>query len=236
LVFDIESMNSINQEKKKNSYSNNIAYIHVVGTNKLQNELLLAFLKDKTGVNGTCTQTLESTNPIHQNDSELVQFFLVDYKNIGTENLWAEIDFLRSNNPCECFFALYNVEPEMETEELALSNNIKGLFYKNDPPHIIRKGISAILNGDYWYSRKTLTKYLLKPNPSMNSINHATLYNLTMREKEILSLIVSGLTNKKIADDLFISVHTVKTHVYNIYKKINVNNRLQAVLWAINHL
>ncbi|MBW2604859.1 MAG: response regulator transcription factor [Deltaproteobacteria bacterium] len=229
-------MNSTDQEKKKISYSNDKAYIHVVGTNKLQNELLLAFLKEKPGVNGACTQTLESTDSIHQNDSESVQFFLVDYKNIGTENLWAEIDLLRNNNSCECFFALCNVEPEMEIEKFALSNNIKGLFYKNDLPSIIRKGIFAILNGDYWYSRKTLTKHLLKPNPSMNSINHADLCNLTVREREILSLIASGLPNKKIAEDLFISVHTVKTHIYNIYKKINVNNRFQAVLWAVNHL
>jgi LuxR family transcriptional regulator of csgAB operon len=143
---------------------------------------------------------------------------------------------LTSNSSSEHFFAVCNVDPEMEIEELALSKNIKGFFYKNDPPHIIRKGISAILKGDYWFSRKTLTKYLLKLTPSMNSINRDTLFNLTMREREILSLIASGLTNKQIANDLFISVHTVKTHIYNIYRKINVNNRFQAALWAIKYL
>ncbi len=143
---------------------------------------------------------------------------------------------MRSNNSCECFFAICNVEPEMEIEKFALSNNIQGLFYKDDPPDVINKGISAILNGDYWYSRKTLTKHLLKPNPSMNSINHATLCNLTMREREILSLIATGQSNKAIADDLCISPHTAKTHINNIYKKINVNNRFQAALWAIKYL
>jgi len=117
-----------------------------------------------------------------------------------------------------------------------LDNSIQGLFYKEDPPDVINKGISAILNGDLWFSRKTLVKHILEPTRSMNLLNHATSYNLTMREREILSLITTGQSNKAIADDLCISPHTVKTHIYNIYKKINVHNRFQAVLWAIKYL
>lgn len=59
---------------------------------------------------------------------------------------------------------------------------------------------------------------------------------LTNREKEILDLIAAGLSNQQIADELFISPHTVKTHLHNIFKKINVKRRLQAALWAAKHL
>jgi DNA-binding CsgD family transcriptional regulator len=45
-------------------------------------------------------------------------------------------------------------------------------------------------------------------------------------------MVASGATNEQISDRLFLSRHTVKTHVYNIFKKINVTNRLQAALWA----
>ena len=124
----------------------------------------------------------------------------------------------------------------MKIEKTALANDIHGLFYKNDLPHIISKGISAIMSGDLWYSRKTLTKCVLEPSSSMSSFNHSTSCNLTMREREILTAIVSGLSNKSIADNFFISVHTVKTHIYNIYKKINVNNRFQAMLWTTKYL
>ena len=59
---------------------------------------------------------------------------------------------------------------------------------------------------------------------------------LTRREIEILSMIAAGATNEQIANELFISRNTVRTHIYNIFKKINVPNRLQAALWAVKNL
>jgi len=49
-------------------------------------------------------------------------------------------------------------------------------------------------------------------------------------------MISAGTKNEHIADKLSISPNTVKTHIYNIFKKINVPNRLQAALWAANNL
>jgi LuxR family transcriptional regulator of csgAB operon len=60
--------------------------------------------------------------------------------------------------------------------------------------------------------------------------------NLTPRKLEILALISTGYTNDEIAEKLLISPHTVKTHLYNIFKKIKVPNRLQAALWAAKNL
>lgn len=62
------------------------------------------------------------------------------------------------------------------------------------------------------------------------------LSGLTRREMEILDLIADGYSNQQIADALFISPHTVKTHLHNIFKKINVKRRLQAALWAAQNL
>jgi len=56
--------------------------------------------------------------------------------------------------------------------------------------------------------------------------------SLTNREKEILDLLVQGQANKEIAAKLFVSIDTVKTHLKNIYQKLEVNSRLQAVAKA----
>ncbi len=57
---------------------------------------------------------------------------------------------------------------------------------------------------------------------------------LTNREEEVLSLLTQGITYKGVAKKLFISETTVKTHVNNIFQKLQVNDRTQAVLYAIN--
>jgi LuxR family transcriptional regulator of csgAB operon len=229
-------MDSIESGKKKISNSNNVAYLHIVGNNGLQNELLLSYLKEKAGLNGICTQTLKSAHPNHPNDLEWAQFLLVDYKNVDSENLWAEINSWKSTHLCQSFFALCNVDPTKKIEKIALTNNIQGLFYQNDSPNIIHQGISSILSGDLWYSRKALTEWILEPKLSKDSLNHVISCNLTIREREILSLIASGYSNKTIAADLYISGNTVKTHIYNIYKKIKVNNRFQSMLWVAKYL
>lgn len=59
---------------------------------------------------------------------------------------------------------------------------------------------------------------------------------LTKREREILTLMASGAPNQDIADHLSIGLSTVKSHIYNLYKKIGVKNRFQAILWYSHHL
>ena len=56
------------------------------------------------------------------------------------------------------------------------------------------------------------------------------MYNLTKREEEVLELMVKGMTNVEIADKLFVSRETVKLHVASILRKLNVKNRIYAVI------
>ena len=65
-------------------------------------------------------------------------------------------------------------------------------------------------------------------NGNFNSL----LAELTTRQKEVYDLIILGKTNKEIADTLFVSVNTIKTHILNIYDKLDVQNRTQAAVKA----
>jgi NarL family two-component system response regulator LiaR len=68
-----------------------------------------------------------------------------------------------------------------------------------------------------------------------NNSQHQLHDDLTSREKEVLNLITEGKANQEIADELFVSLKTVKTHVSNILTKLEVTDRTQAVIYAFRH-
>jgi LuxR family transcriptional regulator of csgAB operon len=131
--------------------------------------------------------------------------------------------------------ALFNVEHGQGIEEKAVARGIKGIFYKKDPLERFQKGIGAIFEGELWVSREILTKCVME-NMSKDNPPTQDEVVLTSREMEILTMISTGRRNEEIADKLCISPNTVKTHIYNIFKKIDVPNRLQAALWAAKNL
>ncbi|MBN2058792.1 MAG: response regulator transcription factor [Deltaproteobacteria bacterium] len=128
--------------------------------------------------------------------------------------------------------SLFNVTPGAGLEESTTRLGVRGVFYETDSLKTLLKGVAAIFNGEIWLSREVMTRFVLNKaifSPTVIDI-------LTQREVEILSLIAVGARNEEIAEQLFVSTNTVKTHIYNIFKKINVTNRLQAALWAAKNL
>ena len=81
-----------------------------------------------------------------------------------------------------------------------------------------------------------MTKYIQEDSGRARDFSKKDASVLTKREVEILKMVAIGAKNEVIADDLCISPNTVKTHIYNIFKKINVPNRLQAALWVAKNL
>ena len=76
-----------------------------------------------------------------------------------------------------------------------------------------------------------IEKPIIVHQPKRFSLNENELkrLNLTNREYQILKLIVKGHSNSEVADHLFLSISTIKTHVSNLYSKMNVKNRFQAI-------
>jgi LuxR family maltose regulon positive regulatory protein len=87
------------------------------------------------------------------------------------------------------------------------------------------------------YTRRLLAAFPIdepvQGDPSQSEVSQSDYVEpLTEREVEILQLIAEGLTNPEIANRLFLSLHTVKTHTRNIYSKLGVHNRTEAVARA----
>lgn len=130
--------------------------------------------------------------------------------------------------------ALINATHYGPYESLINWPGVNGIFYSNTPHQQLVRGLKAIMEGELWLPRRLIDKFLERNRRlPKNGLNDA---QLTRRETQILQCVLQGATNADISQQLFVSEHTVKSHLYNIYKKIGVKNRLEASNWARNHL
>lgn len=223
--------------KAKKQALNNEAkvVIQVVGPQALQNELMASFLEKETGLK--CATGPDPAHVPLMLDKEEARPDLVlwDCTGVDINELWSGLGERADPDNSGCFFALFNLSTEQKIEKAALHRGVRGIFRENDPMEFFPKGVLAILKGELWFSRETLAECVLETKNSSNFFSDILL-TLTPREKEILVKLASGSANEEIADNLGISPHTVKTHVYNLYQKIGVPNRLQAALWAAKNL
>lgn len=117
----------------------------------------------------------------------------------------------------------------------ALCAGASGYILKTDPPHKYLEAIAEVHNGGSFMNagvaRKTLS-FFTNRNIMMVAPENVK-YNLTEREKEILQYLIESRSLKIIAETLYISLETVRTHVKHIYKKLHVANRTEAVMKAI---
>lgn len=118
----------------------------------------------------------------------------------------------------------------------ALQAGVSGFLLKDVPPQDLITGIRAVASGDAIVAPSTTRRLLdqlvphLQPRP--NAAQVARFESLTAREREVLLEIASGKSNADIAAHLHISEGTVKTHVGRILTKLDLRDRVQAVVYA----
>ena len=115
----------------------------------------------------------------------------------------------------------------------ALQNGASGFLLKDTPPDHLVSALRSVASGDAVVSpsvtRRLLDRFVGGGGPLRDE---AELDVLTEREREVLVLIAKGLSNVEIAGTLFLSEATVKTHVGRILAKLNLRDRVQAVVLA----
>lgn len=116
-------------------------------------------------------------------------------------------------------------------EEMINDADISGYLLKQTGKDELVHAIKKIYNGGIYFQQQILDELERQSNIKKQTDDA----NLTQREKEIIVLLEKDLSNKQIADALFISVRTVETHRKNILKKTDTNNLLSLLKWAYEH-
>ena len=125
---------------------------------------------------------------------------------------------------------MFTVYEENEKIFNALRNGASGYLLKTSSADEILSAIEEVLNGGGPMSPVIAGKVL----KMFQGLPHANeKYNLSEREREVLNALVQGMTKKEISETMFISYHTVDSHIRNIYDKLHVNSKSAAVAKAV---
>ena len=119
----------------------------------------------------------------------------------------------------------------------ALKAGAKGYVSKDASFSDLIKAIQAVERGELWVQRRLISRFFDEQagaDLGGKAQRETAEEDLSPREQEVLGCLVKGCTNKEIAEQLFISERTVKSHLHCIFRKLHVTRRLQAILSAVD--
>jgi DNA-binding NarL/FixJ family response regulator len=128
--------------------------------------------------------------------------------------------------------------PDRETVVNVFRSGAQGLFWQSKHPFSqLCKCVQAVSRGEIWISGEHLAFLVdaLKQVPGLRMVNACGFQVLTPREEQVVALVADGLGNRDIARELSLSEHTVKKYLFRIFDKLGVSNRVELVLYAVNH-
>ncbi len=112
---------------------------------------------------------------------------------------------------------LFTGETDKKYLHYFIENDIQGIVSKKEVPDKLQEAVISISNGKKYYSENIINFLFTEEKTGIDNLNI-----LTVREKEIFILIRNGMQNKDIANELFLSVKTIESHVENIKKKLGL--------------
>lgn len=183
--------------------------------------------------------------------------------NIDLDDLCSLLDKIHTKSEVRSLIMSDDLESERVMQ--VLRHGAHGVLPRRTSPELFTKSMTTVLAGHFWVSRAMITDFVhqirqktgadvqkMSANPvqaekvgvavraaNTNSPRVAEAetsgFGLTRRETQIIGALVDGQTNKDIAGTFGISEYTVKHHLTNVYDKLGVYNRVELVLFAMNH-
>lgn len=214
--------------------NNDIYRITLISDVTMQSKLLKDSLEKGLSLQVTMV-TSDALEEMEEGSSLLGNLVLIDYHYLD-DSKFESYNQAKIASQYTVKEIVFNCPTEAPSRHLFKWRNLVGVFYVDDEVSLLLKGMEKIMNDEMWLSRKVAQDYI-EHFRCANTVTTSQAYaNLTKREKEIMRLLGHGASNIQIAEELFVSENTVKTHLHNIFKKINAKNRLQALLWANNNI
>lgn len=208
--------------------------IWIIGQGSMLNNLLRRRLMEERGLSCRLAASFEEM-PLNQLCPTDLWLALFDAQNMDQAALEALIQTCDSR--FNCVKALFNVhvKDQLALEQQAFKYGWQGIFSVNIGLEKMVGGITDLMEGRLWVQRNALPKNKVQLQ-ALGLSSAACLAKLTKRERQVLRVITKGATNEEISAHMDIGLHTVKKHIYNIYQKIKVPNRIQAAIWGIENL
>jgi NarL family two-component system response regulator LiaR len=136
--------------------------------------------------------------------------------------------------PASQLMLLGNIPSQEEIVSL-MNTGVRGYFDLNDPSNQLGDAIRVIQKGEIWLPRDKMSSIMDRIISVVGrDLKEKTLDQLTPTEFQVLRLIGQGKSNDEIAESMFISKNTVRSHIKSIYAKLDTHSRLQLALYAIN--
>ncbi len=115
----------------------------------------------------------------------------------------------------------------------ALKAGARGFLLKGADPALLVQAVHAAANGDALIAPDITARLLATfADAPTGTIPHHPIEQLTAREEEVLIAVARGRTNREIADELYISLSTVKTHLSALMRKLEARKRVELAIWA----
>ena len=208
----------------------------IFGAPNLYNEMLSYVLQQELEGEVIIAENLSLYQDELSGHADRQQLILVDFHTANLDRLLQAAAFWNTGGEDERVVALFNLEHNAGIEHKAIKRGVKGFFYEGDTLYLVMKGIEKLLDGEIWVPREMLYAIAQSGGGNDSGTESTDEPSLTKREMQVLAHVCMGLSNDEIAGTLNLSPHTIKTHLYRIFKKIGVENRFQASLWASKHL
>lgn len=129
---------------------------------------------------------------------------------------------------------MLTADDERETLFQAIEAGADGYILKDSESTDMVQAVREVCRGET-YIDKRLVRFLVNQVKRKTASTENKLSELTERELSVLKLIAQGMTNQEIAETLFLSEKTIKNYATTIYKKLEVNDRVKATLYALNN-